>query len=110
MSGRNFWVCASTLVAAGAPVALPIAGLAGVLLLTLPQAAVAALLVAVPDLVWAAIQAVRPVLIPAVYLLYGDLQQAELARRQHDGEAPVPRLARALLAFTRPLPHLGRPL
>jgi hypothetical protein len=110
VSGRHFGVCVSTLVAAGAPVALPLAGLAGVLVLTLPAAAAAAILAAAPDLVWAAIQAVRPVLIPAVYLLYADLQQTELARRQHDGEPPVPRLARGLLAFTRPLPHLGQPL
>jgi hypothetical protein len=110
VSGRHFGVCLSTLVAAGAPVALPLAGLAAALVLTLPPAAAAAILVAAPNLVWAAIQCVRPLLIPAVYLLYADLQQAELVRRQRDGEPSIPGIARGLLAFTRPLPHLGQPL
>lgn len=110
VSGRHFGVCMSTLIAAGAPVALPLAGLAVILARTLPAATAAALLGAAPDLVWAAIQAVRPILIPAVYLLYADLRQTELARRQRDGEPQLPRLARGLLAFTRPLPHLGQPL
>ncbi len=110
VSGRHFGACLSTLVAAGAPVALPLVGLAGVLLLTLPAGAAATLVAAAPDLAWAAIQAVRPVLIPAVYLLYTDLWQAEQARRQRDGEPQVPRIAQGLLAFTRRLPHLGQPL
>lgn len=110
LSGRHFATCLSTLVAAGAPIALPQAALALVLVLTLSGPALGAFQAAAPDLVWAAIQMVRPVLIPALYLLYGELWQAELARRQLDGEPPIPRLARPLLALTRPLPHLGRAL
>jgi len=48
------------------------------------------MLAAAPDLIWAGIQAVRPVLIPAVYLLYRELFRAELARRQQEGGPPVP--------------------
>lgn len=110
VSGRHFGVCLTTLIAAGAPVALPIACVFAVCVLTLPPATTATILAAAPDLVWATIQCVRPVLIPAVYLLYTDLRQAEVVRRQRDGEPPIPGIARGLLALTRPLPHLGRPL
>jgi hypothetical protein len=48
------------------------------------------------------------VLIPAVYALYGDLWNTELARRREKGEPPIPAFAPPLLALTRPLPHLGR--
>jgi hypothetical protein len=110
LSGRHFVVCLSTLVAAASPIALPLAALALVLASTLPTSALASLLAAAPDLVWAAIQMVRPVLIPALYLLYRELWAVELARRGRDGAPPVPRLAQALLALTRPLPHPGRAL
>lgn len=110
LSGRHFGACLSTLLVAGAPVGLPLAFVALALALTLPAAALAAFQAAAPDLAWAAIQAVRPVLIPALYLLYGDLWQVELARRRQEGEPPVPRLAQALLLLTRPLPHPGRAL
>lgn len=110
LSGRYFAVCLGTLVLAGAPVALPLATITLVLVLTLPIPAVATLEAAAPDLIWAAIQAVRLVLIPALYLLYHDLWQAELAHRERYGQPPVPRLAQALLALTRPLPHFGQAL
>jgi len=74
----------------------------------LPGSAQGAMLAAAPDLIWAGIQAVRPVLIPALYLLYRELWRAELARRQQEGGPPVPGLAQALLTLTRPLPKLGR--
>lgn len=108
LSGRHFVVCLSTLVVAGLPVALPLGCLALTLVLTLPAAALAAFSAALPNLVWAAIQAVRPVLIPALYELYNDLWAAERVRRRREGEPRVPAFARVLLALTRPLPHLGR--
>ncbi|HKA49529.1 MAG TPA: hypothetical protein VKK19_08070 [Candidatus Dormibacteraeota bacterium] len=107
-SGRHFRLCLVTLVVAGGPVAVPLGALALGLTLTLSGQTLAAFLNAVGDLVWVGIQAVRPVLIPAVYALYGDLWNAELARRRQVGEPPIPAFARPLLALTRPLPNLGR--
>jgi hypothetical protein len=106
LSGRHFALCLGVFVVGGLPVALPLALLAlgGVILLGEP--AWRALEVTGPALAWAAIQAVRPVLMPAVYALYGDLWSAEQARRRRDGAPPTPRWARALLALTRPLPHV----
>ena len=108
LSGRHFAVCFGTFVLGALPVALPLGLLALSLLLVLRDTALAALLAAAPDLLWAGIQAVRPVLIPALYALYADLWHAELARRGREGAPPVPALARGLLALTRPLPSLGR--
>jgi hypothetical protein len=78
------------------------------LTLTLSGQALAAFLNATGSLVWVGIQAIRPVLIPAVYVLYNDLREAEQRRRRQEGEPPVPLFARVLLALTRPLPHPGR--
>lgn len=109
MSGRSFWVCLSTLVLASAPVAVPLGIAGGGLLLVLPSAQRALFLIALPDLIWAAIQLIRPLLIPAVYGLYKDRWENEAAG-QAEGEVSrsVPYLARPLLALTRPLPHFGR--
>jgi hypothetical protein len=63
-----------------------------------------ALQAATPALLWAGIQAVRPLLVPAIYALYTDLWRAETARRQRDGAPAVPAVVRLLLALTRPLP------
>ena len=108
MSGRHFLLCLFTLIAGAGPVAAPLLAAALGLLLTLSGQAQAAFDNAIGDLVWVGIQAIRPVLIPAVYLLYGDLWTAEVARRRQEGEPPIPAFARPLLALTRPLPHLGR--
>jgi hypothetical protein len=108
LSGRHFALCLSTLVLAGAPLGLPILGVFAVLLLTLPAPALAVLLAGLESLLWVAVQAIRPILIPAVYALYRDLWEAELARRTRDGEPSLPPLARLLLQITRPLPHPGR--
>jgi hypothetical protein len=107
LSGRHFAVCFSTFVVATLPVGLPLAMIALTLLFALSGPSLAAFMAASPDLVWAGIQAVRLVLIPALYLLYGDLWGAELDRRRIQGEPPVPAPARALLAITRPLPGPG---
>ena len=109
LSGRHFAVCLSTLVVAGGPVALPFLGLSLALIMTLPAAALVVFFAVLGDLVWVAIQATRPILIPALYLLYGELWEEELARRRSHGEPPVPIVARILLALTRPLPHPRRP-
>ena len=108
MSGRHFGLCLFTLIAGAGPLAVPLLAAALGLLLTLSGQAQAAFASAIGDLVWVGIQAIRPVLIPAVYVLYGDLWTAELARRRREGEPPIPAFARPLLALTRPLPHLGR--
>jgi hypothetical protein len=105
LSGHHFARCLAVLVAGSLPVALPLAlATAGALVMT-GDAGWRALANAGPALLWLAIQLVRPVLMPAVYALYVDLWTAERARRQRDGAPPLPRLARALLALTRPLPH-----
>lgn len=108
-SGRHFRLCLATLIVAGGPVAVPLGAVALGLMLTLSGQALAQFVNAIGDLVWVGIQAIRPVLIPAVYALYGDLWNTELARRREKkGEPPIPAFARPLLALTRPLPHLGR--
>ena len=108
LSGRSFRLCLGTLVIAAAPVALPFGAVCGGLLLALPDGPRETFLLILPDLAWAAIQLVRPLLIPAVYVLYTDLWHAERARRAAEGTPPPPALARPLLALTRPLPHTGR--
>ena len=108
LSGRDFGRCLGTLLAGTIPVGLPLALTAGLLALTLTGWWLAAFTAAVPDLLWAGIQAVRPVLIPAIYVLYRDLWDPEVERRSREGAPPVPALARALLRLTRPLPHPGR--
>jgi hypothetical protein len=107
-SGRHFRLCLATLIVAGGPVAVPLMAVALGLVFTLSGQALTVFVTAIGDLVWVGIQAIRPVLIPAVYALYGDLWNEELARRRQEGEPPIPAFARPLLALTRPLPHLGR--
>lgn len=108
-SGRSFWVCLSTLVLASAPAAIPLGAIGGGLLLAFSPAQRALLLLALPDLTWAAIQLIRPLLIPAVYTLYNELAAAGHTRQAEDSMQPrVPRLVRPLLALTKPLPHFGR--
>lgn len=106
LSGRNFFLCLSTLVVASLPAILLLAIVSIALIVWL--SALPIFYAAAEDLVWVAIQALRPLLIPAVYLLYCDLWAAEMARRRREGEPSVPGLARLLLAITRPLPHLPR--
>ena len=108
-SGRSFWVCLSTLVLASAPVAIPLGVVGGGLFLAFSAAQRAVVLVALPDLTWAAIQLIRPLLIPAVYTLYNELVAAGPTQQELDSLKPsVPLLARPLLALTKPLPHFGR--
>lgn len=109
LSGRAFWVCCSTLVLASAPVAIPLGVIGSGLFLALSSAQRALVLLALPDLTWAAIQLIRPLLIPTVYTLYQELEAEEHTRITVDtSQSNLPRLARPLLALTRPLPHLGR--
>jgi hypothetical protein len=108
LSGRALAPCLSTLVAASLPLVLPMLVLAvGVLLTPAPELrrAVAS---ALPELVLAAIQVVRLVLIPATYWLYTDLWEAERARRRWRGAPPEPAPVRAVLELTQRLPRLGR--
>jgi hypothetical protein len=108
-SGRHFRLCMGTLVLASAPVAIPLGLIAGGLLLSLSPPQQALLQLALPDLTWAAIQLIRPLLIPAVYGLYKDLEEgAQDGPTAASLVANPPLLARPLLALTRPLPHWGR--
>lgn len=108
LSGRSLGLCLSTLLVAGLPVALPLALLTLAVVLLAPGGPVL-LDAAGSALIWAAIQALRPVLMPAVFLLYQDLWAAEQARRAAEGEPPTPDVARRLLGLTRSLPRCGRP-
>jgi hypothetical protein len=108
LSGRALAPCLSTLIVASLPLVLPMLVLGvGVLLAPAPELP-RAVGSALPELVSAAIQVVRPVLIPATYWLYTDLWEAERARRRWQGAPPEPALVRAVLELTRRLPRLGR--
>jgi hypothetical protein len=107
LSARAFRTCLTTLLAGSLPLALPLGLLALVVFASLPQPVREALEPALPDLAYAGIQVIRPLLIPATYLLFRDLWDAELARRATDGSPPVPMLLRPMLALTRPLPNLA---
>jgi hypothetical protein len=107
LSRNAFGACLSTLVVGSLPVALPL-GIAFVCVMAvLPQPAREALEPALPDLGYAAIQLIRPILIPATFLLFQDLWRLEHARRVQFGQPPTPVVARLLLALTRPLPRLA---
>ena len=108
LSGQHLAICFTTLVVGSLPVGLPLALVALIALVSLPGPSHDALLAAAPDLAWAGIQIIRPVLIPAVYLLYHDLWQAELEQRQRIPPGCLPVLVRVLLRLTEPLPKLGR--
>jgi hypothetical protein len=108
LTGRHFRICLATLVAGSLPVGLPAAAIGLWLWLALPEPDRGSLLRAGPDLAWIGIHALRPVLMPAVYVLHQDLWRAELARRSREGEPALPAPARALLALTRPLPNPAR--
>jgi hypothetical protein len=108
LSGRYFWLSLATFAAGVLPIALPMAAAAELFSFALTDTARAGLWHAEADLIWVGIHAVRPLMVPAVYLLYKDAWHAELARREMEGEVPQPMLVRALLALTRPLPALGR--
>jgi len=103
LGGQHFSICLATLIVGSLPVGLPLGLLAfGVLRLSGDGQGAA------PDLAWALIQAVRPVLIAALYSLYRDLWDADQARQRAQGGLRVPLLVRAVLALTQPLPKLGR--
>jgi hypothetical protein len=107
LAGRNFPVCLATFVLGSLPVALPLGLLALILTRDLSGRVYEVMAAATPELAWVGIQAVRPVLIAALYPLYRDLWQRECARRTLEGAERVPPPARVLLAITRPLPKLG---
>jgi hypothetical protein len=108
LAGRRFPVCLATLVVGSLPVGLPLGLFALYIGRSVSGAAYEAVQSATPDLIWAGIQAIRPVLVAALYPLYHDLWQAECVRRENAGGMRVPGVARALLALTRRLPKLGR--
>jgi hypothetical protein len=106
LSGRRFALCLAALVLGALPVGMPLALLA-LAIWSVSAAAHAALVTAAPDVAWAGIQLIRPVLIPALYLFYRDLWSPERTDIDKRGGLYVPDPARALLAVTRPLPRLG---
>ena len=103
LAGEYFPVCFATLVVGSLPVGVPLGILAIAVAGTASGPVEVALRAAAPDLAWAGIQLVRPVLIPSLYLLFRDVW----ARRETQGGPAVPTLLRAILALTRPLPKLG---
>ena len=108
LGGQHFLACCATLVLGVLPVGVPLGFLAWDIAHNLQGSAQGAMLAAAPDLLWAGIQAIRPVLIPALYLLYRELWGAELIRRQQEEPPRVPGVARVLLSLTQPLPRWGR--
>ena len=106
LSGRALRACLSTLIVGSLPLAVPLALLALGVLAAVPPDMRQALEPALPDLAYAGIQIIRPILIPATYLLFVDLWTAEQTQRARAGEPPIPAVARLLLALTRPLPRL----
>jgi len=111
MGGKHTGRILGTFVVAGLPVALPLFLLISGLLITwqgMPEVQ-AVLLAMLPSLAWAAIQIVRPVMVPAVYSLYRDLWDDEVARRGHEGEPRNPAFVAPLLTLSAWLPRvLGR--
>jgi hypothetical protein len=106
LSQRALLTCMSTLLAGSLPIALPLGVVVLGVLAALPGDVRMALEPALPDLAYAGIQIVRPLLIPATYLMFVDLWAAERQRRAQVGAPATPAWARALLAVTRPMPHL----
>ena len=107
IGGRHTGRILGTFVVAGLPVALPLFLLVSGLLIAwqgLPEVQ-AVLLAMLPSLAWAAIQVVRPVMVPAVYSLYRDLWDDEVARRRRDGEPHNPAFVAPLLAVSAWLPR-----
>jgi hypothetical protein len=108
LSGRHFGLCLGTFVFGTLPVALPLLVGTGAVALAIKPATLGLLERGAPDLAWAGVHAIRPLLVPAVYCLYKDLWHAELARRGREGAPATPAAVGWLLALTRPLPRLGR--
>ena len=108
LSGHHFSLCFATFVLGTLPVAVPLVLLMVLVARSLSAAAQDAMITAAPDLAWAGIQTIRPVLIPAVYWLYRDLWKAEEEHRQREGQPRVPGPLRLVLALTQPLPKPGR--
>ncbi len=107
VGGNHKWRVLQTFVLAGVPVALPL-GLVVVALFIALQgtpAAQAVLLAMLPSLAWAAIQIVRPVMVPAVYSLYRDLWYDEVAKRARLGEPQNPAFIAPLLAVSAWIPR-----
>jgi hypothetical protein len=103
LAGQHLGLCVATFVIGSLPVGLPLALVALAVIWSLSDSAEAAVMPAIPDLVWAGIQLIRLVLIPGVYLLFRDLWHVEQAR----GGPHVPRAARLPLAVTHRLPKFG---
>jgi hypothetical protein len=108
LSSPSFLLCLTTFIAGCTPIGVPLLAVAGIALVLQPQLLAEHWSAIQGDLAWAGIQLLRPVLIPALYLLYVDLWEAARKQRQCKGEPAVPLLARWLLALTRPLPKWGK--
>ena len=109
MGGKHTGRILGTFVVAGLPVALPLFLLITGLLIAwqgMPEVQ-AVLLAMLPSLAWAAIQIVRPVMVPAVYSLYRDLWDDELARRSREGEPRNPAFVAPLLALSAWVPRFA---
>jgi hypothetical protein len=107
LGGQRFLLCLATLAAGSLPVGAPLGLLALGVASSLSGSAHDAVLAAAPNLTWAGIQAVRPLLIPTLYQLYHELWHAEQVRPRKERGLAVPSLARAAVALTQGLPKWG---
>jgi hypothetical protein len=107
LAGRHFPVCLATLIVGTLPVGIPLALIASGLTLGLSGEARSLFLDAAPDLLWASIQLLRPVLIPTLYPLYHAIWQSEQAQFQLDVDGGLPAGVCTLLKLTERLPKLG---
>ena len=105
---RHFPLVLTNFVIAVLPAVVPLAVVVAVLFTFYGSLPVFAL--ALPHLTGVALQCIRLVLIPAVYMLYKDLWDQELARRRFEGDPDVPSPVQRLVSITGSLPAfpLGR--
>jgi hypothetical protein len=103
LAGQHFGVCFATLVLGSLPVGLPLGIVTLSVAQSLSDSGRARLFSAGEALAWVGIQLVRPVLIPALYMLYRDVWKIERAQ----SGLHVPRAARPLLRLTEALPKFG---
>ena len=105
LSGRHLSQVVATFLVGSAPLAAPTALI--LLALLRGDAFNIGMSELEPHLLGVGIQLVRLTLIPAAYVLYHELLDAEEARWQYEGEPPPPAFIRRLMGLTAWLPPLG---
>lgn len=103
LTERHLPLVLATFLLAFMPAALPLFFV--VLLLVALYGSFPLIALVLPHLTGVALQCIRLFLIPAVYVMYGDLWSREQERRTYEGQPSVPLPVRLLLAATAWLPH-----